>query len=44
MAGERQPFDDYENLRRVWDETTSRWWFAVVDVVALLSEATDPSR
>lgn len=44
MDGELQPLNDYENLRRIWDETTSRWWFAVVDVVALLSEATDPSR
>ena len=44
MSGELQPLNEYEGLRRIWDESTQRWWFAVVDVVGLLSEATDPSR
>lgn len=44
MTGDLQPLNEYEGLRRIWDETTGRWWFAVVDVVQILSEATDPSR
>ncbi len=44
MSSEIQPLDEYEGIRRIWDERTSRWWFAVVDVIYILSEATDPSR
>ena len=44
MTVELQPLDEFEGIRRIWDDTTGRWWFAVVDVVHFLSEATDPSR
>ncbi len=44
MNSEIQPLDEYEGIRRIWDEKTSRWWFVVVDVIHLLSAATDPSR
>lgn len=44
MTSELRPFDEYAGIRRIWDETTARWWFSVVDVVQLLSEATDASR
>ena len=44
MAHELKPLDEYERIRRIWDETTHRWWFAVVDVIQVLSDATDPSR
>ncbi len=44
MTDDIQPLNEYEGLRRIWDEKSGRWWFAVVDVVQLLSEATDPSR
>ncbi len=44
MTSDLQPFDEYEGIRRIWDETTARWWFSVVDVVQFLSEATDASR
>jgi len=30
-----QPLNEYEGLRRIWDEKSGRWWFAVVDVVQL---------
>jgi cell filamentation protein len=33
-------FDDKE-VRAVWDEENSKWWFSVVDIVAILSESTD---
>lgn len=44
MSDTLQPLNEYETIRRVWDDNTHRWWFAVVDVVLVLSEATDPSR
>jgi cell filamentation protein len=34
-------FDDKE-VRAVWDETNNKWWFAVVDIVAILSDSGDP--
>ena len=33
-------FDDKE-VRALWDEENSKWWFSVVDIVAILSESTD---
>ena len=34
-------FDDKE-VRAVWDEENSKWWFSVVDIVAVLSGSKDP--
>ena len=33
-------FDDRE-VRAVWDEENSKWWFSVVDIVAVLSNQDD---
>lgn len=33
-------FDDRE-VRAIWDEENSKWWFSVVDVVGILNEETD---
>lgn len=33
-------FKDRE-VRAVWDDTNAKWWFAVVDVVAVLNEEAD---
>lgn len=33
-------FDDSE-VRAVWDNENAKWWFSVVDVVAILSQSTD---
>ncbi len=30
-------------VRRVWNEKEEKWYFAVVDVVAILSESTNPA-
>jgi DNA-damage-inducible protein D len=31
-------------IRKVWDEGTDEWWYAIVDVVELLTESPDPSK
>ena len=35
-------FNDSE-IRAVWDDGDSRWLFAVVDIVAALTESANPS-
>ena len=34
-------FED-RNVRAAWDEQNEKWWFAVVDVVAILTESENP--
>ena len=36
-------FNDWE-VRAVWDESTSQWFFAAVDIVAVLNEQSDYTR
>jgi len=36
-------FDDRE-VRAVWDEKDSKWWFSVLDIVALLTNQDDYSK
>jgi cell filamentation protein len=36
-------FNDRE-VRAVWDETDVKWWFSVLDVVAVLNEEDDYQR
>jgi len=31
-----------KKIRRHWDEKNEKWWFAVVDVVEILSESKNP--
>jgi len=33
---EKQP------IRAVWDENAEKWWFSVVDIIAVLTESIDP--
>jgi cell filamentation protein len=33
-------FDDRE-VRAVWDNETSMWWFSVIDIVGVLSQSKD---
>ena len=35
-------FNDKE-VRAVWDETHSKWWFNVVDICAILTDSKDPN-
>jgi cell filamentation protein len=34
-------FFDNKEVRAVWGEEDSKWWFSVVDIVAILSESAD---
>ena len=36
-------FDDRE-VRAVWDEQNAKWWFSVLDIVALLTDQDDYTR
>ena len=36
-------FNDRE-IRAVWDEAGNQWWFAVVDIVAAVSESSSPQN
>src|SRR5574344_1569032 len=36
-------FEDKE-VRAVWDDESSKWWFNVIDVVAILNEQTDYTK
>ena len=38
-----QLFED-RKIRTVWDEEREEWYFSVQDVVAVLSESTDPKQ
>lgn len=33
-----------KDIRRVWDKESERWYFAVVDVIEVLTESTNPGR
>ncbi len=34
-------FFNNREVRAVWDDENSKWWFSAVDIVAILSESTD---
>jgi len=36
-------FDDRE-VRAVWDEQNAKWWFSVLDIVALLTGQEDYTK
>lgn len=37
-------FFDKQKVRAVWDDATNQWWFAAVDIVAVLSGSQDPQN
>ncbi|MDR1511909.1 MAG: hypothetical protein LBS56_00275 [Propionibacteriaceae bacterium] len=41
MSSEIRQFEE-QNVRTAWDETTEKWYFSVVDVIAVLTESRDP--
>jgi cell filamentation protein len=36
-------FDDRE-VRAVWDEQNAKWWFSVLDIIALLTNQNDYTK
>jgi cell filamentation protein len=36
-------FDDKE-VRAIWDDEKSKWWFSVVDIVGVLTDSKDPRK
>ena len=36
-------FDDRE-VRAVWDDQNARWWFSVLDIVAVLTDQDDYTK
>ncbi|SDA52324.1 cell filamentation protein [Algoriphagus alkaliphilus] len=36
-------FDDRE-VRALWDETSAKWWFSVLDIIAVLTNQDDYSK
>ena len=36
-------FNDRE-VRAVWDEENSKWWFSVLDIVAALTDSVNPRK
>jgi len=36
-------FDDKE-VRAIWDDNKSKWWFSVVDIVGVLTDSKDPRK
>ena len=37
MENKIQAFEKY-NIRSTWDEEQEKWWFPVVDIIAILTE------
>lgn len=36
-------FDDRE-VRAIWDDTNAKWWFSVLDIVAVLRDESDYTK
>ena len=36
-------FDDRE-VRALWDEENAKWWFSVLDIVAVLTDQNDYTK
>ena len=36
-------FED-RKVRTLWDEQAEKWWFSVVDIVAILTDSDNPRR
>ena len=32
------------NIRTIWDEQNEKWWFSVVDIIAVLTDSDNPRR
>jgi prophage antirepressor-like protein len=43
MKNEIKLFED-KNVRVLWDEEQEKWFFSIVDVVAILTQSTNPRK
>ena len=43
-AGHKIKLFESQHIRSEWDAEAEKWWFSVVDVVAVLTEQTDSTR
>lgn len=37
-------FFDNREVRAIWDETNSKWWFSVLDIVSVLTDQDDYTK
>ena len=42
MSNSLQNIEQFETIRKVWDEEKSEWWYAIIDVIESLSESKSP--
>ena len=35
---------EQQNVRVVWDENAEKWWFSIMDIIAVLTEQTDYTK
>ena len=31
------------NVRSIWDEKQEKWWWSIIDVIAILTDSVDPT-
>ena len=43
MQNKIQLFDK-QTVRSIWDEKNEKWWFSVIDIIAVLTESANPRR
>jgi len=34
---------EHKEVRTVWDEEAEKWWFSVIDIIAILTDSVDPT-
>jgi cell filamentation protein len=37
-------FFDNREVRAIWDDTQNKWWFSMVDIIAAITESTNPRK
>lgn len=37
-------FFDNREVRAIWDDAQSKWWYSIVDVIAILTESANPRK
>lgn len=37
-------FFDNREIRAIWDDAQSKWWFSIVDVIAILTASANPRK